>query len=172
MQDLLIPGILLLMLLCGVVRRVPVYDTFLTGAKSGLQTAVNILPCLAAMLAAVALLTASGAMERLLAALSPLLSLLGVPEGALPVLLMRPFSGSASLAVLEQTFAAYGPDSLEGRVASTVMGSSETIFYTCSIYLAAAGVRRARHAVPAALLAWLAGGVASAWACRWLLGMG
>ncbi len=169
MGDALIPLVLLAMLLCGVVRRVPMYDTFLEGAKSGLKTAVNILPCLAAILAAVALLTASGAMEALLSALSPVLTALGIPEGALPVLLMRPFSGSASLAVLEKTLTSYGPDSPEGRVASTMMGSSETIFYTASIYLAAAGVKRARHAVPAALLAWIAGGLASAWICRLLL---
>ncbi|MDR0898262.1 MAG: spore maturation protein [Oscillospiraceae bacterium] len=168
MHDLLIPGLLLGMLVIGVVRRVPVYDTFLEGAKDGLQTALRILPCLAAMLAAVALLTASGAMEALLAALSPILRALGIPEGTLPLLLMRPFSGSASLAVLEQTLAAYGADSPVGRAASTMMGSSETIFYTASLYLGAAGVRRARHAIPAALLAWLAGGLAAAWACQWL----
>ncbi len=166
MSDLLIPLILLAMLLSGVVRRVPVYDTFLEGARNGLKTAVTILPCLAAILAAVALLTASGAMEALMSALSPVLRVLGVPEGALPVFLMRPFSGSASLAMLEQVLAAYGPDSVEGRVASTMMGSSETIFYTASLYVAAAGVKRTRHAIPAALLAWLAGGLASAWICR------
>lgn len=165
MGDLLIPAILLAMLLCGVARRVKVYETFLEGAKSGLKTAADILPCLAAVLAAVALLTASGAMEALLSVLSPMMRMLGVPEGALPVMLMRPFSGSASLAVLEQTLAAYGPDSPEGRVASTMMGSSETIFYTISLYLAAAGVKRARHAVPAALLAWLAGSLVAAWVC-------
>lgn len=167
MPDLLIPAILLMMMLVGLIRRVKVYEVFLEGAQNGLRTAVTILPCLVAILAAVALLTASGAMDALLSALSPLLRALGVPEGALPVLLMRPFSGSASLAVLEKTLATYGPDSPEGRIASTMMGSSETIFYTASLYLAAAGVKRARHAVPAALLAWLAGGVASAWMCRW-----
>ena len=170
MDDLLIPCAFFFMLLCGVVKRVPVYDTFLEGAKSGLHTAVNILPCLAAILAAVALLVASGAMEWLLHVISPVLTALGMPEGSLPVWLMRPFSGSASLAMLEKTFEHYGPDSPEGLVASTMMGSSETIFYTCSLYLAAAGVKRPRHAVPAALLAWIAGGIMSAWVCRWMLG--
>lgn len=165
MADLMIPAVLLLMLLCGLIQRVPVYDAFLTGVKSGLKTALNILPCLVAILMAMALLTASGAMEWLLGALSPALHALGVPEGSLPVLLMRPFSGSASLAMLEKTLQVYGPDSAEGLTASTMMGSSETIFYTLSLYLAAAGVKRSRHAVPAALLAWLAGGLASAWVC-------
>lgn len=166
MSDLLIPALLMLILISGFVKRVPVYDAFLDGAKSGLATAIDILPALAAMLAAVALLTASGAMEALLKAAAPLLRLLGMPEGALPVMLMRPFSGSATLALLEKTLAAYGPDSHDARVASTMMGSSETIFYTVSLYLGAAGVKRARHAVPAALLAWLVGGLASAWICK------
>lgn len=166
MHDALIPAILLLMLLSGVVKRVPVYDAFLSGAKNGLQTAIEILPALAAMLAAVALLTASGAMETLLQAVAPLLKWLGVPEGALPVMLMRPFSGSATLALLEKTLATYGPDSHDARVASTMMGSSETIFYTVSLYLGAAGIKRAGHAVPAALVAWLIGGLASAWICN------
>lgn len=168
MNDWVVPAILLLMLLCGLVRRVQVYDVFLEGARAGLRTAWDVLPCLTAMLAAVALLTASGAMEALLSGLAPALQRLGVPEGALPVLLIRPFSGSATMAMLENTLAIYGPDSPEGRTASVMMGSSETIFYTASLYLAAAGVRRARHAIPAALLAWLAGGLASAWLCRCL----
>ena len=165
MADFLIPAILLLMLLAGIVRRVPVYDAFLSGAKSGLQTAVDILPALCAMLFAVALLVASGAMETLLIFISPLMKRLGVPEGAVPVMLMRPFSGSATLALLERTLQTHGPDSQAGRVASTMMGSSETIFYTVSLYLGAAGIKRSRHAIPAALIAWLAGGLASAWLC-------
>jgi len=165
MADWLIPAILLLMLFTGLVKRVPVYDAFLSGARSGLQTAIDILPALCAMLFAVAFLTASGAMETLLDALSPLMKRLGVPEGAIPVMLMRPFSGSATLALLEKTLLAHGPDSHTGRVASTMMGSSETIFYTVSLYLGAAGIKRARHAIPAALIAWLAGGLASAWLC-------
>lgn len=165
MADWLVPIILLLILLAGIVKRVPMYDAFLSGAKSGLQTALDILPALSAMLAAIALLTSSGAMEALMKGASPLMKLLGVPEGALPVMLMRPFSGSATLALLEKTLQTYGPDSQEGRIASTMMGSSETIFYTVTLYLGAAGIKRARHAIPAALIAWLVGGLASAWLC-------
>ncbi len=169
MADNLIPLILLVMLLTGLWRRVPVYDTFLEGARKGLSTAVTILPCLVAMLMAVALLGSSGAMEALFSLLRTPLRWLGIPEGTLPVLLMRPFSGSATLALLEKTLTSYGPDSPEGQIASTMMGSSETIFYTASIYLAAAGVKRARHAVPAALIAWIVGGLVSAWVCGVLL---
>lgn len=165
MYDIVIPAVLLLLLLSGVFRRVPVYDAFLKGAKDGLGTAVTILPCLVAMLVAVAVLEASGAMESLLSAVSPAMRALGIPEGALPVMLMRPFSGSASLAMLEKTMATYGADSVEGRVASVMMGSSETIFYTASLYLAVAGVKKARHAIPSALVAWLVGSAVSAWVC-------
>jgi len=162
MHDLVVPAVLLLMLISGVFRRKPVYDAFLRGAKRGLDTAVTILPCLVAMLVAVAVLEASGAMGALLSALSPALRALGIPEGSLPVMLMRPFSGSASLALLEKTFVAYGPDSPDARAAAIMMGSSETIFYTASLYLAAANVKKARHAIPAALVAWFVGSVVSA----------
>lgn len=168
MSDAVIPAILLMILLCGVIRRAPVYDAFLIGAKAGLKTAASILPCLCAMLLAVSLLSAAGALEALLVFCSPALRFLGVPEGALPVLLMRPFSGSAALAVLERTLAQYGADSAAGRCASVMMGSSETIFYTMTLYLGAAGVKRAPRALPAALLAWLAGGLASAWFTNWM----
>jgi len=162
MHDLVIPAVLLLMLMSGMLRRRPVYDAFLQGAKRGLDTAVAILPCLVAMLVAVAMLEASGAMDALLRALSPFLGALGIPEGSLPVMLMRPFSGSASLALLEKTFTTYGPDSRDARTAAVMMGSSETIFYTASLYLAAAKVKKARHAIPAALVAWFVGSIVSA----------
>jgi spore maturation protein B len=149
-----------------MIRRVPLYDAFLVGAKKGIRTAVDILPCLVAMLTFIALLVHSGALSAFIGICSPALSILGIPEGVLPVFLIRPFSGSAALGMLEQTFERFGADSMEGRVASALMGSSETIFYTLPLYLAAARVKKTRYAVPAALIAWLIGGVASAWACR------
>lgn len=98
----------------------------------------------------------------------PALTALGLPAEVLPMMLLRPLSGSASLAMLERTLALVGPDSYAGRVASTLMGSSETIFYTAALYLGASGVRRSRHALPSAILAWLAGSVAAGWICRLL----
>jgi len=150
----------------GLIRRVPVYDTFITGAKKGLRTAVDILPTLVAMIVFMSMLVSSGALAALTRFCSPLLRLLGIPEGALPVMVIRPFSGSAALAMLEQTFQQYGVDSIEARTASAMMGSSETIFYTLPLYLAVAKVRKSRYAVPAALIAWFVGSVASAWAAR------
>ena len=163
--DLVTPALLLAAVLVGVFRRVPVYDAFVKGALSGLKTAWQVLPCLAAVMLAAALLAGSGALEALMALCAKPLAAIGIPQGALPVMLLRPVSGSAALAMLETTLAQYGADSATGRVASAMVGSSETILYTCSLYLAAAGVRKARHAPAAALLAWFAGAVAAAWFC-------
>ena len=169
MSDYIVPLMILLILVYGLIRRVPVYDTFIGGAKKGLRTAVDILPTLVAMIVFISMLVQSGALAAFTRFCSPLLRLLGIPAGALPVMIVRPFSGSAALAMLEQTFRQYGADSIEARTASAMMGSSETIFYTLPIYLAAAKARKSRYAVPAALIAWLAGCVASAWAVRiWL----
>jgi spore maturation protein B len=143
-----------------------VYDTFVEGAKTGLDTAVSILPTLVAMLVFIAMLVSSGALSQLMRFASPLLRVFGIPEGALAVMIVRPFSGSAALAMLEQTFQTYGVDSIEARAASAMMGSSETIFYTLPLYLAAAKVRKSRYAAPAALIAWFVGCVAAAWACK------
>ena len=164
--DWIVPALLLLAVLAGVFRRVPVYDAFLRGAREGLKNAWQVLPCLAAVLLAVGLLTACGALDALCAGLARPLAALGLPAGALPVMLLRPVSGSAALGMLESVLQAYGPDSETGRVASAMVGSSETILYTCSVYLAAAGVKKARHALPAALLAWLAGALAAAYFCK------
>ncbi|MDR3050956.1 MAG: spore maturation protein [Oscillospiraceae bacterium] len=166
MGDVLIPLLIAATLAFALWRRVAVYDAFARGAAQGLAAARSILPFLVAMLPALALLQATGALGALADLLAPALERLGLPRSVLPLMLTRPLSGSASLAVLERTLDQVGPDSYPGRVASTLMGSSETVFYTLALYLGAAGVRRARHAAPAALLAWFAGSVAAAWACR------
>jgi len=160
------PVLIGLVIAYGLIRRVPLYDSFVRGAKQGLRVAVDILPFLVAMLPVIALMEASGAMAFLVRLIGPALTALGIPAETLPLMMLRPLSGSASLAMLERTLTLVGPDSYAGRVASTLMGSSETIFYTAALYLGAAGVRRSRHAIPAAILAWLAGSVAAGWACR------
>ncbi len=162
----LMPLLIAAVVVYGLIRRVSVYEAFVRGAKQGLRVAVDVLPFLVAMLPVIALMEASGAMAFLVRLFEPVLTALGLPEQVLPLMLLRPLSGSASLAMLERTLAAVGADSYAGRVASTLMGSSETIFYTVALYLGAAGVRRSRHAVPVALLAWLAGSVAAGWVCR------
>lgn len=159
---------LAIFLLCciaaGAFRRVPLYDAFLEGAGEGLQTARSILPPMLAMLCAVRAFSACGLMDAFCTLLSPLVSRVGIPRETLPLMLMRPLSGSGAMAMLKEIFALYGPDSMIGRVASVMMGSSETVFYTCGVYLGAAGVKKSRHTVPCALFAWLVGSLAAAWA--------
>ena len=158
---------LILFFLCcigvGAARRTPLYDSFAEGAKEGLQTALGILPSLIAMLCAIRAFSASGLMDILGQALYPVLRIFGIPRETLPLMLLRPLSGSASLAALKDILRACGPDSRAGLVASVMMGSSETVFYTCGVYLAAAGVKKTRHVSPCALLAWLAGSAAAGW---------
>ena len=158
---LMLPLCMLLCLAVGVRRRVPVYDAFLEGAKEGLGTAKSILPALIAMLCAIRAFAACGLMDALAGWLSPVFAPVGIPRETLPLMLMRPLSGSAALAMLRDVYARCGADSRAGMVASVMMGSSETVFYTCGVYLAAAGVKRSRYAVPCALLSWLAGSVAA-----------
>lgn len=146
---------------CGAFRRIPLYDAFMDGAKEGLGTARSIMPALITMLCAIRAFEASGLLDGMCRLLSPLFSWAGIPAETLPLMLMRPLSGSASLAMLESILKTCGPDSRAGMVASIMMGSTETIFYTCGIYLSAAGVKRSRHAIPCALLAWLAGSLAA-----------
>lgn len=168
MNDWVVPAILLLMLLCGLVRRVQVYDVFLEGARAGLRTAWDVLPCLTAMLAAVALLTASGAMEALLSGLAPALQRLGVPEGR-----AARAADSAVFRLGDDGDAGKHFGHLRaGQPGGTHSVRDDGLQRDHFLYRLAlpgrGGVRRARHAIPAALLAWLAGGLASAWLCRWL----
>lgn len=155
MSNAIVLAFATLCLLLGAIKRVPLYDTFVAGAKKGLQTAAKILPNLAAMLIAISLLKASGLMDAVQNLLSPLLDSMGIPNGAAPLMLMRPFSGSGSLAMLKNIMNSYGPDSRTGLIACTLMGSSETIFYTLGIYMAAGKINRCRYALAAALIAWL-----------------
>ncbi len=141
----------------GFLRRVDLYDAFSEGAKEGLKSAVRIIPGLAAILTALRILQASGLMEALQRLLVPLAEALGLPGGAAPLLLIRPLSGSASLAVLEDILKRFGPDSVTGLAASAMMGSGETVLYTCAVYLSAAGIRRTRYVIPVSLAGWLAG---------------
>jgi len=140
------------------------------GAKEGLATAVRIMPYLVAMLAAVGVFRASGAMELLINVLSLITRQLGIPPELLPLALMRPMSGSASLGILAELLRTYGPDSFIGRTASTMMGSTETTFYTISIYLGSIGYKDARYILAAGLLADFTGFAVSLLICTLLFG--
>ena len=154
----------------GLSRRVDVYGALVQGAGEGLEVLLRIVPPLVALLAAVSMLRASGALELAAGALGPALRLLGIPPETVGLLLVRPVSGSAALGVGAELMAAYGPDSTVGRTAAVMLGSTETTFYTIAVYFGAAGITRTRYAVPAALCADLAGFVAAAWAVRVVFG--
>ena len=168
MSGLLVPALLLGAAALALGRRVDVYSALLRGGKQGLGLIGTILPALVMLLTAVELLRVSGALEALTRLLSPAAECLGIPAETVPLMLIRPLSGSAALAVGADLMAAHGPDSLVGRTAAIMMGSTETTFYTISVYFAAAGVKRTRWAIPAALAADLTGFAAAAITARLL----
>ncbi|MBW7657492.1 hypothetical protein K1I42_09365 [Hydrogenophilus thermoluteolus] len=166
----LVPGLIVLFLLFGAVRRVPVYEQFVEGARDGFQVALRIIPYLVAILVAVAMLRASGALDAFVILLSPLTAPIGLPAEALPMALLRPFSGSGAYAVMASILSdpATGPDTLVGWLVSTLQGSTETTFYVLAVYFGAVGIKRIRHTLAAALLADLAGIAAAVAAVHWL----
>ncbi|MBQ7681203.1 MAG: spore maturation protein [Oscillibacter sp.] len=165
-MTLLLPLLLSGVGLCGLWRRADVYSSLTRGAEDGLRVLLRILPALVTLLPAIAMFRASGAMELLSAYCAPLWRALGIPPETAPLLLVRPVSGSGALAVAGELIQAHGPDSTIGRTAAVMLGSTETTFYTVAVYFGAAGVRRTRHAIPAALAADLAGFVVAALTVR------
>ncbi len=168
MADALVPALLLLVCSCALGKKLDVYRLMQDGVRDGLHLLLAILPPLLVLLAAVEALRASGALDLLTKAAAPLFTRLGLPPETAPLVLIRPLSGSAALAVGADLMAAYGVDSPVGRTAAVMLGSTETTFYTISVYFGAAGVRGTRHTVPAALIADLAGFTAAALAVRLL----
>lgn len=165
-----IPGFMVFVLTYGYIRGVNVYDTFIEGAKEGLSTVIRVFPYMVAMFVAIGIFRSSGAMDILVKILSPLTGILGIPGEILPLALMRPVSGIASTGILGELFKTYGPDSFIGRAASTMMGSTETIFYTLSIYFGAVGIKKIRYTLWGSLLADIAGLVASIIVCSIVFG--
>ena len=167
---MLMPAIIAVVAVCGMAKRVDVYDALVAGAGEGLGVLIRIVPPMVGLLPAVYMLRASGALEMAAQALGPLLVRLGIPPETVALLLVRPVSGNAALGVGAELIATYGPDSLIGRTAAVMLGSTETTFYTIAVYFGAAGIVKTRYAVPAALCADLAGFMAAAWAVRVLFG--
>lgn len=141
----------------GVMTGADSYGAFLTGAQRGMEGAMELFPALCAMMLMLSLLTSSGLMEAAARLLQPVTRLMNLPIETTPMLLLRPLTGSGSLSVLQEIFDLCGPDSRAGRVASVMMGSSETIVYTMTVYLSAAGVRRLPDALWVSLVSYLAG---------------
>ncbi len=168
--NLVLFALILFFILAGAYRRVPVYEAFVEGAKEGFDVAKNLLPYLVAMLCAVGVLRASGALDAMLAVLRWLAEHAGWDArfiDALPVALIKPFSGSAARAFLIETMSTHGVDSFPALLAATMQGSTETTFYVVAVYFGAVGIQRVRHAVACALLADLAGVLASIAVCYW-----
>lgn len=151
--------------LCGLKARIDVYDAFVRGAKEGFLTLASMAPYLAAILMASALLRETGLLDAVQRLLEPALQAVGLPRETAAVVLLRPLSGSASLAAVKHVIDTCGVDSRAARLCSVISGASETVFFTGSLYLGAAGVKHSRYAVPAALLAYLVG----VWAAAWLI---
>ena len=166
----IIPVFILFILVYGFYKKVPVYEAFIEGAKEGFTTVIRILPYLVAMLVAIGVFRTSGAMELLFTLISPVTNLLRIPAALLPLAFMRPLSGSASIGILAEMLKVYGSDSYIGRTASTMMGSTETTFYTASIYLGSVGLRDTRYALVAGLLSDLVGFLSSIIICTLVFG--
>jgi len=168
MTDYIVPLLLFAASALTLRKRENTYDLLLQGASEGLSLLVHILPALIVLLTAVHMLRASGTIELLSALMGPFFSLFGIPVETAMLVLIRPISGSAALAVGADLMAAYGPDSQIGRTVAVMLGSTETTFYTVSVYFGAAGIYKTRYTVPAALLADLTGFVVAALTVRLL----
>jgi len=166
----LFPLLIAALLLVGLGGRVRVYESAIAGAREGLEVAVRIVPYLVAILVAVAMFRASGALDLLTDSLDPLTSLIGIPGEVLPMALLRPLSGSGAFGVMSEILTTYGPDSFVGYLTSTLQGSTETTFYVLTLYCGAAGIRDVRHALIACLTGDLAGLLGATAACHLFFG--
>lgn len=167
---MLVPVLMLAVALWGMARRVDLWGALTDGAGDGLKVMVRIVPPLIALLTAVYMLRASGALELLGELLEPALTAVGIPVETIGLLLVRPVSGSAALGVGAELIETFGPDSLVGRTAAVMLGSTETTFYTIAVYFGAARIAKTRYAVPAALCGDVAGFLAASWAVRLIFG--
>lgn len=168
MGDYIVPILLLVASALALRKKENAYDTLITGAAEGLKLLVSIIPALVMLLTAVAMLRTSGAVDLLNRYLSPAFSFLGIPPETAMLVLIRPISGSAALAIGAELMALHGADSLIGRTVAVMLGSTETTFYTISVYFGAAGIKKTRYTVIAALLADLVGFLVASLTVRYL----
>lgn len=166
MSAAIIPLLSAGVLVYALLKRVDIYEAFVEGAKEGLPVLYRVLPYMAAMLIAIRLFRESGVLDRLTGWLSPVFGRLGMPPELLPLALLRPFSGSAAMAMAADIFERYGADSFIGLAAGVMMGSSETIFYTLALYFGSVGVKKTRYTLPMSLLACAVSVIASIAICR------
>jgi spore maturation protein B len=165
-----IPFVIFSFLFYGFFKKVKVYESFVEGAKEGFNVAVRIIPYLVAMLVAIGIFRASGAMDVFVAILSPITNLIGFPAEALPMALMRPLSGSGSLGIMTEIMKTHGPDSFLGLLVSTMYGSTETTFYVLAVYFGSVNIRKTRHAVLAGVISDITGLLAAFFICKLVFG--
>ena len=165
-----IPVIVVGFPLYGLFKRVPVYESFVEGAKEGFDVAVRIIPYLVAILFAIGMFRASGAMDALVAVLNPFLALIGFPAEVLPMAIVRPLTGSGSAGLVADMINQYGEDSLFVKMAAVMFGSTETTFYVVAVYFGAVNIKKTRHAVPVGLTADIAAMIIAVWTVRLLFG--
>ena len=163
-----LPAILLLILTMGLAKKVPIYETFTTGAKDGFKVAVNIIPYLVAIIVAISMFRASGIIEMLELTLSGLLSRIHVPADVIPIMIVRSLSGSAALGVFSDIANTLGPDDYATKLSAIMVGSSETTFYVLAVYFGAVGISKLRYALLVGLLADFIGIVAAICVCNWM----
>lgn len=152
-MEIAVPAFIAIVVAVGLIKRVPVFDAFADGAKKGLITLYHIIPTLVGLIVAVNMLKASGAMDMLSSLVEPLAEKIGFPKEIVPMVLLRPVSGSGSTALLNQIYTDNGPDSFAGRVASVLAGSTETTFYAVTVYYGSTNVKKIRHTLWVALTA-------------------
>ena len=148
-----LPTVIIGFPLYGLYKRVPVYEEFVEGAKEGFKVAVMIIPYLVAILFAIGMFRASGALEFLMEGARPILSAIGIPPEVIPMGIVRPLTGSGSAAIIVDMISQYGEDSLVVKIAATMFGSTETTFYVVAVYFGAVNIKKTRHAIPAGLIA-------------------
>lgn len=160
-----IPVILAFIPLYAYMKKVPVYESFVEGAKDGFSTAISIIPPLVGMMVAISIFRASGALDFILSWFSPLFRLWNIPPEVLPLGLLRPLTGAGSLAYTTDLIRTYGPDSMIGRIASTIQGSTDTTLYVIAVYFGAVGIRNGRYALKVGLFSDFVGFVAAIAIC-------
>ncbi|MBP3330928.1 MAG: spore maturation protein [Clostridia bacterium] len=165
-----LPVVIVLIIGAGLLRGVKIFDCFLEGAKEGLITVKNILPSIVGLVVAVGMLKASGGLDIIVKFLSPLSGITGIPEEIMPLAVLNPISGGGALSMYELILKDYGADSYLGRVASVMMGATETTFYAITVYYGSVGIKKTRHTTLAALIADFTSFVASAWTVRLFFG--
>ncbi|UQZ81970.1 Spore maturation protein B [Paenibacillus konkukensis] len=160
-----IPVIIVFIPLFAAYRKIPVYESFVEGAKDGFDTAIRIIPHLVGMMVAISVFRASGAMELLIGWIRPFCEMLGLPSEVLPLAILRPITGAGSLAFTTDLIQQFGPDSLIGRIASTIQGSTDTTMYVITVYFGAIGIRKASYALKVGLISDAVGFLASVVIC-------